>query len=281
LTTIALVAVIGVYRTDLWTSWKPSAITENSSGTTITENRVPAEPMRHPSLPVSATPSGAGAVSNRIVDRGQFISLLARSPAAHDLNAAFTNLFALWAVDYPSAYGATGCEKAISTRLGCHWAQGSWDQFLRLNQPALIWQSDEASGRKRYYVVAAVRRHEADVDVGESRWTVSTDVLKSTWTGKYLVLWRPPALDVELIRPGDRGQIVVWLRRNLERVQGVHLPSTDAEVFDPPLVESVRTFQHERRLAPDGLVGELTLMHLSAETGDVTIPLLTDASENQ
>lgn len=280
LTTIALVAVIGVYRTDLWTSWQPSAVTENSTGTS-SASRDSAESVRPPSLPVSATLAGVDAVSNRIVDRGQFISLLGRSPAANDLNAAFTNLFALWAVDYQGAYGATGCEKAISKRLGCHWAQGSWDQFLRLNQPALVWLSNEEGGRKRYFVVAAVRRHDADVDVGESRWTVSTDVLKSTWTGKYLVLWRPPALDVELIRPGDRGQIVVWLRRNLERVQGVHLPSTEAEVFDPPLVESVKTYQHERRLSPDGLVGEQTLIHLSAETGDVTIPLLSAASENQ
>lgn len=280
LTTIALVAVVGVYRTDLWSSKPPVVMAENFSGMGTSKTEVPVESAKAAELPGPATLPTVDTASNRIGNTDQFIAYLNQTPAAFDLNAAFTNLFALWAVDYQGAYGATGCEKATSSRLGCHWAQGSWDQFLRLNQPALVWQDDETGERKRYFVVAAVRRHEADVDVGESRWTVSTDVLKSNWPGKYLVLWRPPALDVELIRPGDRGQIVVWLRRNLERVQGVRLPTVEAEVFDPLLVESVRTFQHDRLLVPDGLVGEQTLIHLSAETGDVTIPLLTGSSEN-
>lgn len=287
-TTLALVIALGWYRFDVWRPW----LTRDVVGTSVPASSTMQATGLHPaaaSVPESDpaninSPSAAvhaDAQTQTVARNELFLGQLNEFPAASDLNAAFTNLFALWGVDYRTALGATGCEKAVSTRLSCHWADGSWDQFVRLNQPALVWQTNTIDGRKRYFVVAAIRDGQADVDVGESRWHVATDVLKSTWSGKYLVLWRPPALDVELIRPGDRGQIVVWMRRNLERVQGVELPAAEAEVFDPPLVESVKTFQNARMLVPDGLVGEQTLIHLSAATGDVTVPQLavTGASE--
>ncbi|BDU17421.1 ExeA family protein [Lysobacter auxotrophicus] len=64
------------------------------------------------------------------------------------------------------------------------------------------------------------------------------------------------------LKAGASGIVVDWIAR---RLQPAYLPQTDAPaVFDAPLQDAVRRFQHDAGLAADGVVGPATLMALAA-----------------
>lgn len=192
-----------------------------------------------------------------------------------DLENAFSGLFAQWKLNYAKLVGVTGCERAIGARLNCHWANGSWDEFVRLNRPALVWLENPQTKAKHYVVVKQIHaEYGVSLRVGDKTVWVDPRVMSEWWSGQFLVLWRPPALDARLIRPGDRGELVVWLRRNLERVDGEKTVSSRPELFDKDLQQRVLAFQQANELDADGLVGEQTLIHLTTLT-DADVPLLT------
>jgi general secretion pathway protein A len=213
---------------------------------------------------------------DRIVRNNALVEALLTTPGAENLDTAFSSLFGAWRLNYASYVGTTGCERAIGARLHCHWATGSFDQFVAYNYPALIWY-ESATGEKRYFSVVGVAGEDVVLDVGGKRLLASRDAMREFWPGKYLLLWKPPSLDVNLIRPGAKGEVVVWLRRTLDRLEGSAGSGANVatEFYDPTLVARIQDFQRERKLNPDGLVGELTLLQLAAESGDPSTPLLT------
>lgn len=200
--------------------------------------------------------------------------LVWNTPAAAELDQAFGYLFARWGLEYASLAGITGCERAIGARLHCHWASGSWQEFVQLNRPALIWFEHPDDGTKRYAIVHGMDGDGVQLRTGEHTVRVPESVMEQVWTGSFLVLWRPPALDVRLIKPGDRGELVIWLRRNLERLDGKQTANAHPEIFDRELKERVLAFQRARELNADGLVGEKTLIHLTSLTNSDDVPLL-------
>lgn len=201
---------------------------------------------------------------------------LINRPEASDTDAAFGELFARWGIPYARLVGNDGCEKAISVRLQCRWDRGSLEQFLSFDHPGLTWITDGV-GSRHYAMVRGVNSTTgvAIATVAGVTVEVPLDVLRQTWDGHYVVLWQPPALDTRLLRPGARGDVVVWMRRTLDREQGVAPLASKAEQYDPELVERVKTFQRQRQLTPDGLVGEQTFMHLNALGGVARMPLLS------
>ena len=81
-------------------------------------------------------------------------------------------------------------------------------------------------------------------------------------------------MDVEIIRPGDQGEIVLWLRLNLERLRNAKSSSTHTEVYDEQLQAMVVDFQRYHELSADGLVGVKTFIHLNTMSKHANIPLL-------
>lgn len=211
----------------------------------------------------------------RVTSLAEWRELLNR-PEASGADAAFGELFASWGIPYARLVGTDGCEKAISVRLQCRWDRGSLDQFLSFDHPGLTWITDGV-GNRHYAMVRGLNATTSvvAVAVGGVAAEVPLDVLRQAWDGHYVVLWQPPALDTRLLRPGARGDVVVWLRRTLDREQGVAPLALKAEQYDPELVERVKTFQRQRQLTPDGLVGEQTFMHLNALGGVARMPLLS------
>jgi len=205
----------------------------------------------------------------------QLRNVLQGQAGASDIDGAFDALFGAWGIDYRQLVGAAGCERAISARLHCHWASGSIDEFLTLDHPAILWERDAATATERYITVLGVRGEEAVVEIADTLYKTTVNALAEFWNGHYLLLWRPPSLDVRLLRPGARGDIVLWLRRNLDRVDSNVTEVERPEVYDVELVERVKAFQRSRELAPDGLVGERTLIHLNTLGSDRSVPLLS------
>lgn len=205
----------------------------------------------------------------------ELTDLLFTDNSTADLENAFTALFAQWKLNYARLVGVTGCERAIGARLNCHWASGSWNEFVRLNRPALVWLENPQTKAKHYVVIKQIHAQQGVLlSVGDKSVWIDPEIMSEWWSGQYLVLWRPPALDVRLIKPGDRGELVVWLRRNLERVDGRKTVASRPELFDTDLQQRVLAFQQANALDADGLVGEQTLIHLTTLT-DEDVPLLS------
>lgn len=223
-------------------------------------------PQAPPAIAVAQTP---------ITSAQQLRAVLQEQSAASDIDGAFDALFGAWGVDYRQLVGTAGCERAVSARLHCHWASGSVDEFLSLNHPAILWERNEASATERYVTVLGVHGGEVIVNIADRLYKTTVNALAEFWSGRYLLLWRPPSLDARLIRPGARGDVVLWLRRNLDRVDSRVAEAEQPEVYDAELVERVKAFQRSRELAPDGLVGERTLIHLNTLGDDRSVPLLS------
>ncbi len=194
-------------------------------------------------------------------------------PAATDLNNVFFSLFARWKLDYGSLPGVSGCDRATSARLRCHWGHSSWASFLTLNRPAIMWFEEEGEA-KRYMAVMAIIGDHAKVSVGGQNIMMPLVELERIWSTEYFVLWRPPALGVKIIRLGDSGEVVLWLRRNLDKIDGVKPSSTGAHIFDQNLMKRIKAFQLAHDLEVDGVVGVRTMMYLNTALKDASIPLL-------
>lgn len=243
-----------------------TALASATPGSVVTQSAT-AQPPRG----TTETSAQAATISSAQQLRG----MLRSQSSASDIDAAFDVLFAAWGVSYRQLVGTAGCERAITARLHCHWASSSFGEFLTLNHPAILWERDAVSATERYITVLGARDGEVVINVANALYKINAEALAEFWNGRYLLLWRPPSLDARLIRPGARGDVVLWLRRNLDRMEGNVAGTEPADVYDSELVERVKDFQRSRELTPDGLVGERTLIHLNTVADDRTVPLLS------
>jgi murein L,D-transpeptidase YcbB/YkuD len=76
--------------------------------------------------------------------------------------------------------------------------------------------------------------------------------------------WGPEVADGPTLHPGDVGPRVTELRGRLARL-GYLVPAGEPNpAFDAPLAEAVERFQRDYGLAPDGVVGKMTLAAVNA-----------------
>ena len=67
-----------------------------------------------------------------------------------------------------------------------------------------------------------------------------------------------------------------WVRQRLSEMDGAPVGGRHRDVFDEDLRSRVMAFQRARSLVADGIVGEETLLHLSAGARDQRIPRLSE-----
>lgn len=239
------------------------------SGVTFNQSDVV---TKQPSEPVSMT--RALPVIASIESEDDLRRVLGSSPESQNLDRAFSGLFASWRLEYGKTVGKTGCERAISQRLQCYWGMGSWDEYLTLNRPAMIWVNTGAFGEKQYIVIRSLQEGEAVVEIAGNLYGISESVLRQVWSDRYLLLWSPPVLGSHLISLGERSDVVLWLRRNMEQFMGRSLISRSVDLYDKALEGYVKIFQRKHGLIDDGVVGIKTLIVINSLSGEESIPLL-------
>ena len=211
-----------------------------------------------------------------VLTRSEFSELLFTSTNNADLNVAFVNLFSLWGGEYLELRGVTGCEKALTIRKRCFWGDSGLQELLKLNYPALVWLSNPDKPKvKHYFVIRGFEGENVSIQLGDLATSISFSELNKIWPRKYLILWQPPSVDFDIVRPGNQGNIVLWLRQNISQVLGIEIAATQPDVYDAELVTYVKQFQRQQGLDADGLVGELTVLYLSAVSRGKNFPRLT------
>src|SRR5262249_27609960 len=139
---------------------------------------------------------------------------------------------------------------------------GSWAVVRRLNLPAILSLTG-AGGATRPAVLTGLGDDTATLEVAGQTLTVPLREGERAWDGAFLALWRPPTVTATALAPGtlDRGE--PWLRERLAVADGEPTSPRASDLYDEELKRRVMAFQRSQQLAPDGIVGEETLLRLS------------------
>lgn len=208
--------------------------------------------------------------------------LLEAGEVKTDKDSAFAVLFKQWQTAYPALPGMTACERATKVGLRCFSGKGNWTTLRHLNRPAILELID-GNQRRHYAAVVLMEERDITLDFGAQQVTLDRAGIEPLWFGDFTLLWRPAPLDSSLIKEGDTGPDVLWLRAQLDRLEGTQggpdAPSP-SPLFDDMLKRRVMDFQRAHFVRADGIVGEQTLIQLNTGTADHSIPLLYIQSQN-
>ncbi|MBS0387600.1 MAG: AAA family ATPase [Proteobacteria bacterium] len=197
---------------------------------------------------------------------------LAADSGATTADAAFTALFALWNASYAPG-PADPCTQAVAQKLNCVTLHSSLAQLRDLKRPAILMLVDDG-GAPRQVVLAGIGTDAAELKVGERNVRVPISELSRYWYGDCVVLWRPPSLPVNELRPGMHGPAVHKLRTQLLQASSAPADNAHGFSFDDALTQLVEDFQRAHHLAVDGVAGIETQMLLDAVLAAPGTPLL-------
>ena len=263
----ALAAVLIVAAWHWWPQWTHVALPEKSSTSEAKPSleAKPANPEIAPATSAAAPTtmsSNANAATGSAVATVSKLQALLDSPEAKtDTDSAMKNLFDRWGLDYAALMGASACERALNAGLHCVYQTGTWNNLREHNRPVVI-ELQDPSGRKHHALVTALSADSVSLVMGGEPQEFSVPEVGRLWFGKYLLLWKPATPTQEILRLGDRGEAIVWLRDALARFRGEPLAAKSSDLFDKELQEQLMQFQRRHRLTSDGVAGQNTLAKL-------------------
>lgn len=182
---------------------------------------------------------------------------------------AMQQLYRVWG--YETAIDEAHCETAQRVKLGCIQSQGTVDDIIKQNIPAVISLISD-DGLSHYAVLLHVENEQAELLLGGERWQVSLAWLDQNWGKNYTLLWRlPDSGNTKIAKRSGAGD-VQWLEKRVSQVLNQPVRNKVTH-FDATLEAKVRDFQKQAGLQTDGVAGEQTLLRLSVRTKEA-VPLL-------
>ncbi|MEE4381034.1 MAG: AAA family ATPase [Pseudomonadales bacterium] len=218
-----------------------------------------APPSRARAEEAADGPAAPGRAAEPLAD------LWARAPE-RTLRDAFEAVLGAWFTPLTLEPGADPCEAVQRVGLRCLDYRGGWPALLALDRPAVL-EVEGGGAERRSVALLDAGAGAVRVAGGTFEQVLPRSALNRHWTGRATVLWQmPPGYEAPL-EPGDRGEAVAWLRRQLAALDGEGAESDDPERFDPELARRLRAFQAARGLEPDAVAGPLTWIHLNSAGG--------------
>ncbi len=193
--------------------------------------------------------------------------------AAKSENNAMRTLLGIWGLNNFAAEKEWGCQYAEHNGLRCLAGQTGLAGLLRLNRPVILRMRND-QGQKFSVVMAAERDGKFQLRYdGKVVTAVAADFALS-WSGSYILFWRPPPSYSESIRPGGNGRDVEWLAEQLALVGGEEYNKRHSgRVYSENMVQAIKKIQFNHDFIPDGIVGKETIILLNTLTG-AKVPLL-------
>lgn len=151
------------------------------------------------------------------------------------------------------------CDRGLSESLHCLRVTGNWNKIRLLGLPVILELPALSGG---HVVVTALGSGQVEILVGSERRILPQETLEVYWLGHYQSVWRMPNYVPRVLRAGDRGPAVVWIKDQLASMEGFAV-NPDDPYFGPALVSAIELFQQSQGLSADGVVGPETLMALS------------------
>lgn len=230
-------------------------------------------------LSVSGSPSASDqiprlTVASRSSDETRTAEPLP-SQLAETRDDALKHLFSLWGITNPEAIK---CGRAGHGDLRCQNFRGSWDHLLNLNVSVVL----ELQGAERAERFICLERREGNqllIRTASGSLPVALDQIRSLWSGRAILAYRPLATDKRALRPGISDPVIREVRQQL----GLSADGSDPGRFDETLRSRIQSFQRELGLRPDGLIGTLTLIGIEGHGSRADVPKLVapPISENR
>ncbi len=224
----------------------------------------------------------------RVVQFDAFGQAVAQLPI-DTKGSAYRGLMQRWGISYDPNAQPVACDAAEMAGLSCLHRQGNWRSVLKLDRPAVL-KLRSVAGEEFYVAVLEVYSDDvAQVQLGNQVLSVQVGALDSLWAGDYSILWRRPAHDITVIRPGGGSDAQRWLTERLLRIEAMRLAAETTGANPRALVqagqgimalddgttleEKIRRFQLDVGLQPDGVAGAHTLIQMSSIL-DADVPRL-------
>jgi general secretion pathway protein A len=233
-----------------------------------------APPPLAPAVSAPAPPSSPAAAIPEVPKPLGFAEIVGRSAPDENRTQAFAALLSSFGLQAPQT-ASDPCEILARDGWRCQWESGDWERLQRLGRPVMV-EVFSLSGEPRFGTVSGMNDSAATLSLGRERYPAARAALEPMWTGRYLVLWRPPKLTGHVLRLGAQGNDVLWLREQFRALDGTPVVSADPSVYDSALRVRVLAFQQSRALKPDGVVGRETLVHLDSALRRPVDPVSSD-----
>lgn len=186
----------------------------------------------------------------------------------HDQSDAFKQLLSVWGYSVNSFQA--NCTNAKRAQLYCLDDNGSLNDLLAVNRPAVVWLQ-EYSGEGLLAIVYRVSSKGVELLLPSKRVEVSHQWFSRHWNGAYVQLWQKPIITERAMRKGDEGAAIFALNHLLSTA--LEQPMVESDRFDEKTEQQVKQFQEIFGLKEDGIAGSSTLMWLDSVT-NANAPLL-------
>ena len=123
-------------------------------------------------------------------------------------------------------------------------------------------------------LLTGLDKHQAIIRIDDKNIKFPITEILPFWTGEFLLFWKPPFPDMKYIYPQQTSNNVLWLRQQLTIADGKSEITSQPRLFDEELKERIINFQRRQNLAPDGLVGPKTIIHLVNASKKIDSPKL-------
>lgn len=188
---------------------------------------------------------------------------------------AYAALFKKWHLVYKRG---EVCEQAGTQGLRCLKGKGSLINLRQMNKPVVLTLVDK--NRADYYgTLTSLQGERATLVLGGEIREVEAREILQYWTGDYLLLWKAPPEYRDDLKPGSRSPLVPWLEKYLTLALGRVVSAGKEQSYEGAMVDQVKKFQLTLGLVPDGIVGQKTIMPLTAFTANGD-PVLHDGKGN-
>ncbi|MGD8913097.1 MAG: AAA family ATPase [Candidatus Thiodiazotropha sp.] len=181
-------------------------------------------------------------------------------------------LLGLWGEAKQLQDNTPPCLQVRKFDLRCLSSVTDWKNLLGMNRPLLLQLKQK--DLRRLLLLKHVDGEWLLVNSGKQDGVITRSQLMRFWNGGFIMLWRPLA-EIALIGEGSSGSAVTWLRKRLQRVDGIKAPVIEGlDRFDAKLEDRLKTFQQRQGLTADGVAGQQTMIHLNNLAIPVGTPTL-------
>ncbi|MEZ5671467.1 MAG: hypothetical protein R3E08_03430 [Thiotrichaceae bacterium] len=97
---------------------------------------------------------------------------------------------------------------------------GSGKTFSAFNRPTIIELITDKS-KAHHVTIVKLQGDVATLSFSGQTFQFPTSKIGEYWLGAFLILWKPPALPIPILKQGITNDAVKWVRRNLNATQGV------------------------------------------------------------